>query len=320
MALQLRHSWEYQLLSWAQEAMHAHTPSPSILADADALKAAYAHCDEITRTHSRTFFLASSLLPTQKRHAARALYAFCRVTDDIVDEYTDPQMAQNVLNNWRDRTNAAHPPATDMVALAWADTKARFDIPWGYSEQLIDGVARDMKQKRYETFDDLAGYSYGVASTVGLMAMHIIGFSGEDALPYAVRLGVALQVTNILRDVAEDWQMGRLYLPLEDLAAFDLSEDDIERGIVDDRWRDFMRFQIDRTRHLYAESLDGIAMLDSDGRFAIGVAAELYQAILEDIEAHDYDVFTRRAHISMIGKMSRLPGIWRRSRRAKITA
>ena len=110
---------------------------------------------------------------------------------------------------------------------------------------MIEGVARDVDQFRYETFDDLAAYAYGVASTVGLMAMHIIGFASDQALPYAVKLGVALQMTNILRDVGEDWQAGRLYLPQEELEAFGLSEADIERGQVDDRWRDFMRFQID---------------------------------------------------------------------------
>ncbi|MEO8392138.1 MAG: squalene/phytoene synthase family protein, partial [Chloroflexota bacterium] len=134
------------------------------------------------------------------------------------------------------------------------------------------------------------------------------------ALPYAVKLGVALQMTNILRDVGEDWQAGRLYLPQEELAAFHLTEADIGRGQSGARWRDFMRFQIERTRRLYDEAEPGIAMLNPDGRFAISAAADLYRAILTDIEAHDYDVFSRRAHIGAVGKLARLPRIWRKSR------
>jgi phytoene synthase len=206
--------------------------------------------------------------------------------------------------------------ASDPVALAWADARARFNIPPGYAQQLIDGVARDLTQKRYATFAELAEYSYGVASTVGLMAMHIIGFQHAQALPYAVKLGVALQMTNILRDVAEDWQQGRLYLPTEELAAFGLGEDDIAAGVIDDRWRAFMQFQIERNRSLYDESLPGVGLLNADGRFAIAAAGELYRAILSDIDAHDGDVFSRRAHIGMAGKLRRMPFIWWRSRQA----
>ena len=142
--------------------------------------------------------------------------------------------------------------------------------------------------------------------------MYIIGFSSAAAFPYALKLGVALQLTNILRDVGEDWRAGRLYLPLEDLHRFGLEESDIDAGIVDGRWREFMRFQIDRTRRLYRESWPGISLLSADGHFAISVAADLYRAILADIEAHDYDVFSRRAHVSAWRKLRRLPAIWLR--------
>jgi phytoene synthase len=183
-------------------------------------------------------------------------------------------------------------------------------VPVRYGEQLIDGVARDLTQSRYQTFEELAAYCYAVASTVGLMSMHVIGYAGAHAIPYAIKLGVALQLTNILRDVGEDWQAGRLYLPHEDLAQFGLQEEDIARGEVTDNWRAFMRYQIARNRLLYAEAAPGIALLDRDGRFAIGAAAGLYQGILQDIEAHDYDVFSRRAFVSKWGKLRRLPGIW----------
>jgi 15-cis-phytoene synthase len=146
------------------------------------------------------------------------------------------------------------------------------------------------------------------------MSMHIVGFESRDALPYAVKLGIALQLTNSLRDIGEDWQTGGLYLPLNELAEFGLCEADIAAARVDDRWRAFMRFQIDRVQRLYDEAAPGIALLNVDGRFAIAAAAELYRAILGDIEAHDYDVFHRRAHVGLWGKLSHLPGIWWNSR------
>ena len=170
---------------------------------------------------------------------------------------------------------------------------------------------QDLQVKRYATFEELAAYCYGVASTVGLMVMHIVGFSSPEAIPYAVKLGVALQLTNILRDVGEDWRAGRLYLPSDEMAAYELDESDIEASCVDARWRRFMRFQIDRNRRLYREALPGISMLSRDSRLAVAAAADLYQAILLDIEQHDMDVFNRRAHISTWDKARRLAALWR---------
>src|SRR5690606_9100966 len=136
------------------------------------------------------------------------------------------------------------------------------------------------------------------------------------AVPYAIKLGVALQMTNILRDIAEDLRNGRVYLPQDELAAFGLTEGDLHRGRVTNAWRAFMRFQIERTHKLYDEAWPGVGMLNASGRMAIAAAADLYRGILDDIEAHDYDVFTRRAHVSTLSKLSKLPGIWWRSRHA----
>ena len=314
MSLLQSQPWELRLLATAQEAFNSQKLIKSTQADTNVLDKAYDYCSAITAEHSRTFFMASALLPPEKRKAARALYAFCRVTDDIVDDpHSSPTERSMTLERWQRQIMDEQPPENALVCLAWVDTQVKFNIPRGYAQQLIAGCARDISQTRYETFADLAEYAYGVASTVGLMAMHIVGFAGEDALPYAVRLGVALQLTNILRDVAEDWRNGRVYLPQDELREFGLSEEDIARGVVDDRWRNFMAFQIDRNRKLYEESMIGIAMLDKSGRFAIAAAAELYKAILDDIEAHDYDVFSRRASTSTFGKLRRLPGIWWRS-------
>ena len=307
--------WERSLLPLAYEAEHQAVALVSLsVGDTVTLDHAYAYCDAITLAHSRTFATATHLLPPLKRQAMRALYAFCRRSDDIVDSSgLSPAEAQARLSAWRRTVLSAVPPADDLVALAWADTRLRYRIPWQYAAQLLDGVGRDLSQNRYRTFEELAAYAYGVASTVGLMSMHIIGFAGERAIPYAIELGVALQLTNILRDVAEDWNGGRLYLPMDELTAFGLTEADLDRGEVDDRWRAFLRFQIARNRRLYREARPGIALLQRDGRFAVAAASDLYGAILADIEAHDYDVFHRRAHVSAWGKVCRLPGIWWRA-------
>ncbi|MCA0457642.1 MAG: squalene/phytoene synthase family protein [Chloroflexi bacterium] len=306
-------SWEHQLLAWAREPLQSLKLPHHVKADSALLTLAYKHCVEITRHHSKTFYLASALLPSDKRRAARALYAFCRVTDDLVDR-SDGSDVLNLLEAWQLKVSSHHPDSSDLVALAWADTRARYKIPAGYAEQLITGVGRDINQKRYATFADLAEYSYGVASTVGLMAMHIIGFHSEAAVPYAVKLGVALQLTNILRDVGEDWRAGRLYLPQDELAHFGLTEADIAAEVTDDRWQRFMAFQINRNRQLYDEAQFGIRMLNADGRFAIAAAAGLYRAILDDIEARQGDIFRCRAHVSSAGKLRRLPSIWWQSR------
>lgn len=318
MTVQLQgNAWEETLLDWAYEPLtarviHVH-PRPL---DA-ALDKAYAYCAEITRENSRTFYLASGLLPEEKKRAARALYAFCRITDNLVDAPTSGNREAQ-LARWRDLAMNDDPPHDEPVARAWADARARFHIPAGYAQQLIDGVAQDLQKTRYANFDELAGYSYGVASTVGLMAMHIIGFQGEDAIPYAIRLGVALQVTNILRDVGDDWANGRVYLPQDELAAFGLSEHDLAAGRTDARWQAFMAFQIARARHLYTQAMPGIGYLNEDGRFAIAAAGDLYRAILVDIENHNCDVFRRRAHVTTAGKLKMLPGIWWRAKTAAV--
>jgi phytoene synthase len=321
----------------AHEALE-NEPSPRVHTRQDTreLALAYQQCEAITRANSKTFSMAAALLPEAKRRATHALYAFCRVSDDFVDrpavalqEGHNPQTLATRLEAWRRQVVHDVPPANDhaleqQVALAWADARKAFLIPWRYADQLIDGLALDLGCARYDTFADLARYCYGVACTVGLMSMHITGYASLEAIPYAIRLGVALQLTNILRDVGEDWRAGRLYLPREELSDFGLDEDDIaagvEEGCYDMRWREFMRFQIRRARSLYQEAMPGVALLHPDGRFAIAAAGELYGAILDRIEANDYDVFRTRASIGAWGKLRRLPGIWLRARMAGISS
>ncbi len=301
-------SWEANLLDLAHDAWSSVIHAFNDQVDAVQLRRAYQYCDRLTAQHSKSFYLSSALLPADKRRATRALYAFCRIGDDLIDRAEgDPAAA---IRQWSEIALAADPQTDDPVVVAWSHARSIYRIPQRYAEQLINGVSRDLYQMRYQTFEDLAEYSYGVASTVGLMSMHIIGFNGPEAIPYAVKLGVALQITNILRDVGEDYRSGRVYLPQEELVAFGITEDQIAAGRVDDRWREFMRFQIARNRLLYQEAWPGIALLNHDGRFAIAAATTLYRGILNDLEDHDYNNFTRRSHVNRIGKFMQLVHAW----------
>src|SRR5512138_2096420 len=248
--MQAQANWESQLLALAGNAPQPGSrPFFSYWAGDASLRKAYQQAEKITRQHSKSFYFASGLLPEDKRSAVRALYAFCRTVDDIVDKPSDTERDAQ-LGYWRRIVESDSSADHDLVAAAWADTLTRYHIPRHYALQLIDGVARDLSQARYRTFDELATYCYGVASTVGLMSMYIVGFSSHEAVPYAIKLGVALQMTNILRDVGEDYRNGRLYLPHEELAFYGIQEADIAEGCLTDNWRQFMKFQIERTRHL----------------------------------------------------------------------
>ncbi len=308
--MQAQANWENQLIALAGNIPHPSTrPFFSYWAGDAALGMAYKQAEKITAAHSKSFYFASGLLPEEKRSAVRALYAFCRIVDDIVDESTDAQ-SKTQLDYWRRMVESASFSDNDLVAAAWADTLTRYHIPRHHALQLIGGVARDLLQTRYQTFDELATYCYGVASTVGLMSMYIVGFKNNDAIPYAIKLGVALQMTNILRDVGEDHRNGRLYLPREELTFHGISEQDIAESRVTDNWRQFMKFQIDRTRQLYEESWEGVKLLEREGQLAVGTASVFYQGILDQIEKNDYDVFTKRASLSAVGKVGRIPSLW----------
>jgi 15-cis-phytoene synthase len=275
------------------------------------LPEAYRCCVDITRRHSRSFFLSSQLLPPEKRRAIRALYAFCRTSDDLVDR--PGQDATQALAAWVGLVHASCPPSDNPVLLAWHDTAERYHVPRGLPDELLAGIAMDLTVNRYATFDDLWLYCYRVASVVGLISMHIIGYR-EGASPYAIKLGVALQLTNILRDVSEDAQRGRVYLPAEDMERFGLSGDDILNGRRDQAFQALMRYEIERARGLYEAAWDGIALLSPDGRLAIGAAAAIYRGILDKIEAIDYDVFARRAFVPLAEKLLIL---WRVRRRLR---
>lgn len=282
----------------------------------DVLPVAYGECRRIIRAASKSFSLAVQLLPPHKRQAVEALYAFSRTSDDLVDEHDDPFSA---LQHWI--TQFHHTPTLDtvfpsqelLVLIAWADACRTYDLPCALADELLAGVGMDLTINRYATFDDLWLYCYRVASVVGLIAMRIIGFEG-DAEPYAIKLGVALQLTNILRDVGEDAARGRIYLPQEDLERFGVSEAEILGGVQSERFRALMRFEIARAEQWYREAWPGVAMLHGDGQAAVATAALIYRAILRKIVINDYDVFTHRAFVPLHEKLLLLPRIQRRLR------
>jgi phytoene synthase len=268
---------------------------------------AYAECERIIRRHSKSFYFSSQFLSPESRRAVRALYAFCRITDDTVDMAEgDPARA---LAEWVQQARAAHPVPSNPVLVAWHDTRTRYGLPAELVDELLAGVAMDLTISRYDSFADLWLYCYRVASVVGLLVMGITGHRA-GAEPYAIKLGVALQLTNILRDVGEDAVRGRVYLPQEDLARFGLTADDILSRVYDERFRALMRFQVARAQRLYEESWPGIALLPAESRFAIAAAARVYRGILDKLSAHDYDAYSRRAHLRLREKVARLPRIW----------
>ncbi|HVO42254.1 MAG TPA: squalene/phytoene synthase family protein [Aggregatilineales bacterium] len=283
------------------------------------LEQAYGCAEESTRVHSKSFYLATGLMPMAERRAVRALYGFCRLTDNLVDERPVEGLAYSDLHWWREEVNRPWTQQTDPLLMAWAHTRDLYYVPRQYADELIEGCEMDLTRSRYASFDELQRYCYCVASTVGLMAMHILGTATsieyEDAKPYAIQLGIALQLTNILRDVGEDARRGRIYLPLDDLARFNVSEDDILTGRLSERMIHLLKLEIERAYHLYDSAWPGIGFLAQKARFSVAVAMDVYRGILGKIISNGYNVFTQRAFLTRSEKLRRLPMIWVRTLR-----
>lgn len=280
----------------------------------------------VTRQHAKSFFFASYLLFGLRRKAAFALYAFCRRLDDMVDVadgadqgavagdlperlerarravaelYLEtPELADARLPPAAMRSSGGEGPWDAAELAALLDCIRRFRVPEFPMQELISGMEMDLTRRRYETWEELDLYCYRVAGVVGLMMAAMLGCSEEWALGPAADLGRAMQLTNILRDVKEDLDRDRVYLPREELAAFGLSEEDLRRGVVDERWREFMRAQIARARGYYARAATGIPALKGFGcQRMVKLMGAIYGDILRVIEENDYDVFSGRAYV-----------------------
>lgn len=289
-------------------------------------EAAYELCRQITAEYARTFYLGTLLMPDDKRRAIWAIYAWCRRTDELVDGPRARLTTPETLDLWEQQLEqifAGHPQEDTDVALS--DTLQRFPLDIEPFRDMIAGQRMDLYRSRYETFEELHLYCYRVAGTVGLMSLPIMGVEpSRCTAPWdrnippnpteeAIALGIANQLTNILRDVGEDAHRGRIYLPLEDLALFNYTEDDLLKGVVDERWRELMRFQIQRARKFYVIAERGVSQLSVDARWPVWSALMLYRQILDVIERNEYDVFRQRAYVKSPRKLLYLPVAWLRA-------
>lgn len=285
---------------------------------------AYEYCRQLTQRASKTFYWGSVFLPQPKRQAVWAIYAFCRMVDDIVDEEVDsasPAIGHlqgassptRAIDDWRRALTRLYERgiATDNLILqAWEHMLGYYPVPLKPALDLLSGVEMDLKQQRYLNFDELYLYCYRVAGTVGLMTLPIFGYENDEALNYAVDLGIALQLTNILRDIGEDVRRNRIYLPLDEIERFGYSEDDLMHGIINDAFRELVCFQMERADNYYQKGICGVDLLDVDCRLAVRLSGTLYRCILDRIRNNNFDVFTMRASVPLPTKVRMASTHW----------
>ncbi len=285
----------------------------------EELKEAYRHCREITRRYAKTFYMATRFLPNEKQRGIFAIYGMCRYLDNLVDECEDLVSQRELslddvdarLNAFRDSLKRVYEGETvsDPILLAFSDTLKIYKISFELPCLLIEGVRQDLVKSRYKNFQEVYDYSYKVASVVGLMTSEVFGYEGESALRYATDLGIAMQLTNILRDVGEDLRRGRIYLPETDMKMFNVSESQLYNGDIDENFRDLMRYQIRRARAYYQSADRGIVMLSKDSRLPVYLARHNYSRILDKIEENEYNVLDQRAYLNQSEKLSIIPKV-----------
>jgi 15-cis-phytoene synthase len=264
------------------------------------LRASYERCRRLNAAHGKTYYLATLLLPPAKRPYVHALYGFARYADEIVDAVRrDDATAAAHLKEWGDGflADVRNGLSTDPIGAAVVDTARHWDIPIEHFEAFLHSMAMDLTVTEYETYDDLYEYAYGSAAVIGLQMVPILEPVSAEAYEPAKDLGIAFQLANFVRDVGEDLDRGRVYLPLEDLEAAGLARADLERRVVDDRVRSLLQAQIARVRRLEQASRRGIQLLHPSSRPCIDAARILYCGIVDEVERIDYQVFTRRAKV-----------------------
>ena len=284
------------------------------------LEMAYSVCRSIARSAAKNFYYGFMVLPRRKRNALSAVYAFMRRCDDIADDGTlSPYDRQVKLAEWLDKAHralAAH-PTDDPVLLALADTQRIYQIPIGLLDQLAFGTAADLDQPqpepvsgghpavRYQTFEELRQYCYGVASVVGLVCIKVFGYRDPAAEPLAERCGLAFQLTNIIRDVKEDVAMGRIYFPQEDLARCGLSAADLASPQIDlARVRPLLALEADRACEYYQAAEALIPLVNEDSQPGLWVLISIYRRLLQKITSNQYDVFTERIRLTVPEKLT----------------
>ena len=272
------------------------------ITDAD-LRASYAECKRLNALHGKTYFLATLLLPKAKRPFVHALYGFARYADEIVDDLASELSVEEkaeALSTWGNTVLADLKKGTsdDHVGRALIDTVKRFDIPHEHFEAFLHSMTMDLTVQEYETYEDLLEYVYGSAAVIGLEMVPILGPLHNDAYEAAKKLGIAFQLANFIRDVDEDLDRGRVYLPIKELAQFGVTREMLEERVLTSEIVEALKFQIARVRQLQAEAAPGIAMLEATSRPCIQAASTLYCGIVDEVEKIGYEIFNQRARTS----------------------
>jgi phytoene synthase len=266
-----------------------------------SLEQSFAHCRAVSKKRARNFYYSFILLPEAQKNAMCAVYAFMRYCDDLSDE---PGATRSAMERWREAlTDAlAGKPDDNSAWPAFLDSVARYEIPHEYFYEMIEGVASDLQPRTIATFDELYQYCYRVASVVGLTTIHIFGFTSPDAIPLAEKCGIAFQLTNILRDVREDAELGRVYLPAEDLTRFGVSAEDLKQGRRTEQFGRLMEFQTARARSYYRESAPLLNLIQPKSRPSLWALIAIYSTLLDHVAESQYDVLVRRISLSSLEK------------------
>ncbi len=287
-----------------------------------ALRDSYERCRELNAQHGKTYYLATLLLPPAKRPYVHALYGFARYADEIVDDLsstlTDAEKSQ-WLSSWSEKffDDWRAGSSTDPVCMATIDTCLRWNIPEEHFRAFIHSMKMDLTVETYETYEDLYEYVYGSAAVIGLQMVPILEPSDERAYDYAMKLGIAFQLANFIRDVGEDLERGRVYLPLAELRQFGVTREDLQRREMTPAIVEALKFQIQRVRDLEASSRAGIAMLDPASQPCIDAARILYCGIVDAVEDIDFDVLNKRARVSLARRLAVAGRAWFKAIRAR---
>ncbi len=275
----------------------------------DLIRLGLDECREITRRYGTSFYFATQFFPKETRDGIYAIYAFARIPDEIVDDPGKSTRHERVaeLKAWRQTWLEAMRAgtSTDPVMAAIVHSFHKYGIDVGTGEAFLKSMLMDEDKKSYANYAELEEYMYGSAGVIGLMVTRIVGFSTPDAFPHAIKLGYAFQLTNFLRDIREDFdELGRVYMPEDELARFGLKPVDLRRKVYDKRFVDFMKFQIERNKQVYKEAFPGIKLLNWRGRLAVKISYVLYKAILGEIVRADYNVYRERVRTGFRQKIA----------------
>jgi 15-cis-phytoene synthase len=278
------------------------------MGESEFLADGLAKCREITRHYGTSFYFATQFFPRETQDGIYAVYAFARIPDEIVDDPAKESRAAALaqLNDWREKWLFAMEAGSsdDTVMNAIVHTFHKYKIPAEHGEAFLRSMFMDEERSTYEAYEELEEYMYGSAGVIGLMVTHIVGYSTEAAFSHAIKLGYAFQLTNFLRDIREDYEeLGRVYMPQNELKQFGLTNGDISRRVYDDRFIAFMKFQIERNREVYREAVAGIPMLAWRGRLAVRVSYVLYKAILGEVERANYNIYNGRVRTNLSQKV-----------------